>query len=240
MEIRIFDTKEEIARKCADLFEEVIRDKPNAVLGLATGASPVQTYKELIRRVKEGKISFRDIQSFNLDEYCDLPQNDKNSYYSFMRENLFQHVDIAPENTHIPDGNAKDINAECRNYDEKIKRAGGIDVQLLGIGTNGHIGFNEPDALFSEGTHRIKLSQSTVLSNSVYFTESPMPAYALTMGIRSIMEAKKIVLIAAGESKAEAIYRTVKGEVTPACPASILQTHPNVVLLLDRAAASKL
>lgn len=240
MKICVFETKKEIACKCADLFEEVIKNKGDAVLGLATGASPVETYRELIRRFQAGKISFKNVKTFNLDEYCDLPKEDKNSYFSFMRENLFRHIDIFPENTDIPDGNAEDIETECKSYDERIKKAGGIDLQLLGIGTNGHIGFNEPAAIFSEGTHKVSLRESTVLSNNIYFTENPMPRCAVTMGIGSIMRAKKIVLIATGEKKAEAIYKTVKGDVTPWCPASILQTHPDVILLLDKEAASKL
>ena len=210
------------------------------MLGLATGASPVLTYQELIRRCAAGRISFRDTVTFNLDEYCDLPRNDKNSYYSFMQENLFSMIDIDPANIHIEDGNAADYAAEAKAYDEKIAAAGDIDLQLLGIGTNGHIGFNEPAEVFTDGTFRIKLTQSTIDANSRYFTDSKMPEYALTMGVGTIMRAKKILLIATGEAKADAVYNTVKGPVTPHCPASILQTHPDAVLLLDEAAAALL
>ena len=240
MQIRIFKNETELACAAADIFEETITNKPNAVLGLATGASPVLTYKELIRRYEAGLISFKDVITFNLDEYCDLPRDDKNSYFTFMQENLFKKININPENVHIEDGNAEDFDAEAKAYDDKIAAAGYVDLQLLGIGTNGHIGFNEPADTFTEGTFRIRLSESTIRANSRYFTDSKMPEYALTMGVGSIMKAKKILLIATGEAKAEAIYNTVKGPVTPHCPASILQTHPDTVLLLDEAAAERL
>lgn len=241
MEIRVFKDTDAIATAAADLITDVIGQKPDAVLGLATGASPEKTYRELICRYQAGKLSFRDVRTFNLDEYCNLPRSDKNSYFSFMWDHLFGHVDVQPENTHIPDGSAADPEAECRAYDAKIKAAGGIDLQLLGIGTNGHIGFNEPAPFFSKGTHVVKLAESTILSNSRYFTENPVPEAAVTMGIGSIFAAKKIVLIATGEKKADAIRNTVEGEISPSlCPASILQLHPDVTLLLDEAAASKL
>ena len=240
MEIRIFTDAAALAEAAADIFEATITEKPNAVLGLATGASPVLTYKALIERCRAGIISFKDITTFNLDEYCDLPQNDKNSYYTFMQENLFSQVDILPENIHIENGNADDFDKEAAAYDEKIAAAGYIDLQLLGIGNNGHIGFNEPADTFTEGTFRVKLTESTIRANSRYFTDSEMPRYALTMGTGSIMKAKKILLIATGAAKAEAVYNAVKGPVTPHCPASILQTHPDTVFLLDEAAAALL
>ena len=240
MEIRIFTDEADLACAAADLIEATVHAKPDAVLGLATGASPVLTYKELIKRYEAGNLSFSKVTAFNLDEYCDLPKNDKNSYYTFMQENLFGKIDINPANIHIEDGNAADFEAEAKAYDEMIAAAGYIDLQLLGIGTNGHIGFNEPSDVFSDGTFRIKLTQSTINANSRYFTDSRMPEYALTMGVGTIMKAKKIVLIATGAAKADAVYNTVKGPVTPHCPASILQTHPDAVLLLDEAAAALL
>lgn len=240
MDIKIFNSAEEIAVACADIFSAQLNTKSNSVLGLATGASPVKTYKELIKRFNNGELSFSDVKSFNLDEYCDLPKNDKNSYYTFMHENLFDHVDIKEENVHILDGNAADPNAEAKAFDTAIDAAGGIDIQLLGIGTNGHIGFNEPGEEFSDGTFKVKLTDSTIKSNSIYFDNDSMPRYALTMGINSIMKARKIVLIATGDSKADAIKATVTGEVTPMCPASVLQNHPDVTLLLDKAAAKLL
>ncbi|MBO5395294.1 MAG: glucosamine-6-phosphate deaminase [Clostridia bacterium] len=240
MEVRIFDTADEIAVACADIFTEIIKNKPDCILGLATGASPVKTYKELIRRYNNGEISFENIRTFNLDEYCDLPRDDKNSYYTFMHENLFNSVNIKEENVHIPDGNAADPEAHAKSYDAMIDAAGGIDIQLLGIGTNGHIGFNEPSDTFSDGTFKVKLTDSTIKSNSIYFDDDSMPRYALTMGINSIMKAKKIVLIATGEAKADAIKATVDGEVTPMCPASVLKNHPDAILLIDKAAAKLL
>lgn len=240
MEVRIFDTAEEIAIACADIFTELLTTKPECILGLATGASPVKTYNELISRYNEGKISFEKVKTFNLDEYCNLPRDDKNSYYTFMHENLFNRVDIKEENVHIPDGNAADPDAHAKSYDAMIDEAGGIDIQLLGIGTNGHIGFNEPSDSFSDGTFKVKLTDSTIKSNSIYFDDDSMPRYALTMGINSIMKAKKIVLIATGASKAEAIKATIKGEVTPMCPASVLQNHADAILLIDKEAAKLL
>ncbi|MBR3768095.1 MAG: glucosamine-6-phosphate deaminase [Clostridia bacterium] len=240
MEVRIFNTADEIAVACADIFSELIIKKPECVLGLATGASPVKTYNELIKRYNNGKLSFKEVKTFNLDEYCDLPRDDKNSYYTFMHENLFNSVDIKEENVHILDGNAADADAEAKAFDAAIDKAGGIDIQLLGIGTNGHIGFNEPCDTFSDGTFKVKLTDSTIKSNSIYFENDSMPRYALTMGINSIMKAKKIVLIATGDAKADAIKATIDGEVTPNCPASILQKHPDAILLIDKAAAKLL
>lgn len=238
MEIRIFDNTDDLAAACADIFAEILMKKPDCVLGLATGASPVKTYKKLIEKYEEGKISFRDVKTFNLDEYVDLPRNDKNSYYTFMHDNLFDHVDVKEENVHVLNGNASDAEKEAKKFDDMIEAAGGIDVQLLGIGTNGHIGFNEPSDKFTDGTFKVKLTDSTIKSNSIYFTDDSMPRYALTMGIGSIMKARKIVLIANGSAKAKAIEATVKGEITPACPASVLQKHSDVVLLLDKEAAA--
>ncbi len=240
MNIRIFNTADEIATACADIFSEQLTEKKNSILGLATGASPVKTYCELINRYNKGEISFEDVITFNLDEYCDLPKNDKNSYYTFMHENLFNHVNIKEENVHILDGNATDSAAEAKAFDNAIENAGGIDIQLLGIGTNGHIGFNEPAESFSDGTFKVKLTDSTIKSNSIYFDDDSMPRYALTMGINSIMKAKKIVLIATGEAKANAIKATVNGDITPECPASILKNHPDVTLLIDKEAAKLL
>lgn len=240
MEVRIFNNADEIAVACADIFTDLLTSKPACVLGLATGASPVKTYNELIKRYKDGIISFKDVKTFNLDEYCNLPREDKNSYYTFMHENLFNSVDIKEENVHILDGNAEDADKEAKAFDEMIDNEGGIDIQLLGIGTNGHIGFNEPAEAFSDGTFKVKLTDSTIKSNSIYFDDDSMPRYALTMGINSIMKAKKIVLIATGESKADAIKATIDGEVTPMVPASILKNHQDAILLIDKAAAKLL
>ena len=240
MEVIIMKTKEQIGEAAGKIIAEVVKNDPAAKLGLATGASPVPTYKYLISKYASGAISFKDVSAYNLDEYCNLPRDDENSYYTFMRKNLFDHIDIDPANTHIPDGNAADPDAECARYDALIEKIGGVDVQILGIGTDGHIGFNEPGDSFAPGTFKIKLHESTIESNSVYFKNGDMPRYALTMGIGTIMRAKKIVLIATGKAKAGAVKAMIEGEVSPACPASILQTHPDVTVFLDEAAAELL
>ena len=240
METRIFENAEEIAIAAAELYKELINSKPNAVLGLATGATPVPTYEKLIEMYKNGEISFKDITTFNLDEYCDLDKFDKNSYYTFMHEQLFNSLDIKEENVHFLDGNAEDTEAECARYDAEINATGGIDVQLLGIGNNAHIGFNEPADEFTVGSFKVKLTDSTINANKIYFDEGAMPHYALTMGIEQIMRAKKVVLIATGSKKAEAVKNMVEGEITPSVPASILQKHSDVVIFLDEEAASLL
>ena len=237
MTIKICKTTDEIAELCADEYAALLKTKPNAVLGFATGASPLPTYAELVRRCARGEISFRSAATFNLDEYCGLPVDDKNSYRTFMFANLFSKIDLPAENVHMLDGNAAEPALEAKRYDLLIEEAGGIDLQLLGIGTNGHIGFNEPDDHFTKHSFVVTLSQSTVRSNRIYFEDGVMPERAITMGIGSIFEAKRIVLIATGEKKAKAIKMSVCGPITPRCPASILQFHPNVLFLLDEAAA---
>lgn len=238
MDIKIYNNAEEIGCAAAQLYKELINGNPSAVLGLATGATPVPTYKKLIELYKNGEISFKDVTTFNLDEYCDLDKHDKNSYYTFMHENLFNYIDIKEENVNFLDGNAKDCDAESKRYAEAIRAAGGIDLQLLGIGTNGHIAFNEPADKFTDEAFKVTLTQSTINSNQKYFGDVPMPRYAMTMGIGSIMRSKKILLIATGESKAKAIKAMVSGEITPQIPCSILNEHKDVVIMLDKAAAS--
>ena len=240
MDVRILNTPEQIAVAAGEIFVRLVKENPKAKLGLATGASPVKMYQYLISQYENGYLDFSEVTSYNLDEYCDLPRSDKNSYYTFMHENLFSHINIKEEHVHLPNGNAADMDAECRRYDRLLADIGGVDVQLLGIGTNGHIGFNEPADVFTEGTYKVKLTDSTIRSNSIYFDEGKMPHYAVTMGVGTIMTAKKIVLIATGESKADAMRAMIRGEVTPHCPASILQTHPDAVIFMDKAAASKL
>ena len=240
MEYRIFESADELALCCADVISDLLAEKPCSVLGLATGASPVKTYEELVRRYQSGAVSFANVTTFNLDEYCDLPENDENSYHTFMDRHLFRHIDIKPENVHLLNGNAVDAQKETEEYDKLIEKSGGIDIQLLGVGRNGHIGFNEPSDRFSDGSFKVKLKESTIEANSIYFNNSPMPRFALTMGIGTIMKAKRIVLIAMGEKKAQAIRSAVKGEVTPQCPITILRTHPDAMLLIDRTAASLL
>lgn len=240
MKIIVLKTAEEIGIAAAKIFTDEVKSNPSCVLGLATGATPVPTYGKIIEAFNEGGISFKDVKTYNLDEYCDLPKSDKNSYYTFMHENLFNSLDILEDNVHFLDGNASDCEAECKRYDDEINNAGGIDIQLLGIGNNAHIGFNEPADAFTSGSFKVKLTESTVNANKIYFDENPMPGYALTMGIKQIMSAKKVVLIATGEKKAEAVRNMIEGPVTPQVPASILQKHGDVVIFLDEKAASLL
>ena len=240
MKVKIFDTLEQIGEYAAQLFIEQINEKPDSVLGLATGASPVPTYNALTQAYKNGKVSFSQVKTFNLDEYCDLARDDKNSYYTFMHENLFNHIDIKEENVHFLNGCAPDAQAECKAYDELINQTGGIDMQLLGIGNNAHIAFNEPADMFSSGSYRIKLTDSTVEANKIYFEKGNMPRYALTMGIGMIVRAKSIILIATGPKKASAVYNMLENQITPHVPASILQRHGNCTVLLDAPAASML
>lgn len=239
MILHIFDNAEQIGAAVANMIAEQVNEKPNSVLGFATGASPVPTYNHLVKAYNNGKVSFKDITTFNLDEYCDLPRDDKNSYYTFMHKNLFNHIDVKEENVNFLNGNAKDAEEECQRYDDLITEKK-IDIQLLGVGRNGHIGFNEPSNKFTKGTFKVRLTQSTIDANSVYFDEDTMPHFALTMGTVSIMKSKQIIMIATGRSKQDAIYGMVNGDITPACPASVLQLHPDVHVFLDKAAAGRL
>lgn len=239
MEIRTYRSEKEIGEAAGKIICDFVNSKPDCVLGFATGASPVPTYDYITEQYKAGKVSMKDITTFNLDEYCDLPKEHKNSYYSFMFENLFSRVDIDPAKVNFLDGNAEE-KTESARYAEAIKNAGGIDIQILGIGRNGHIAFNEPSNEFTDEAWKVTLTQSTIDANSIYFDDIPMPHYAMTMGIGSIMRSKKIILIATGASKAEAVRDMINGPVTPGLPASILQQHPDTVILLDEAAASLL
>lgn len=239
MNIHICKNAEEIAQKVGDMIIEQVNENPSSVLGFATGASPVPTYNYLIKSFNEGKVSFKGITTFNLDEYCNLPVNDKNSYYSFMHHNLFNHIDVNEDNVNFLNGNAEDAEEECERYDELIAD-NKIDIQLLGVGRNGHIGFNEPSNKFTKGSFKVRLTQSTIDANSIYFDENPMPHYALTMGTVSIMKSKKIIMVATGKSKQDAIYEMVYGDISPACPASVLQLHPDVHIFLDTQAAERL
>ncbi len=239
MDIRILKNEAEIGAAAGQLYVDFINANPDCVLGFATGASPVPTYNYIAGKYAEGKVSFKNVKTFNLDEYCDLPKNHKNSYYTFMCENLFSKVDLDMANVDFLDGNA-DPEKESARYAASIKAKGGIDIQLLGIGRNGHIAFNEPSDEFTDEAWKVTLTQSTIDANSIYFDDIPMPHYAMTMGIGSIMRSKKIILIATGASKAEAVKAMIKGPVTPQCPASVLQQHDDVIIYLDEAAAALL
>lgn len=239
MNVLIYESEEQIGIAAGNYMCGQVLQKPNSVLGLATGSTPLKPYSQMIELYKKGVVDFSNVTTFNLDEYVNLDVNDKNSYHSFMHENLFDHINIPEENINFLDGNAEDPEEECRRYEEKIKAAGGIDIQLLGIGSNGHIAFNEPADCFQRWSHVVTLKESTVKDNSRFFKSiDEVPTQAVTMGIGSIMQAKKILIIAIGENKAKAIKQLIDGNVTPMCPASVLQFHTDVTLMLDKAAAS--
>lgn len=239
MNVLIYESEEQIGIAAGNYMCGQVLQKPNSVLGLATGSTPLKPYRQMIELYKKGVVDFSKVTTFNLDEYVNLDVNDKNSYHSFMHENLFDHINIPEENINFLDGNAEDPEEECRRYEEKIKAAGGIDIQLLGIGSNGHIAFNEPADCFQRWSHVVTLKESTVKDNSRFFKSiDEVPTQAVTMGIGSIMQAKKILIIAIGENKAKAIKQLIDGNVTPMCPASVLQFHTDVTLMLDKAAAS--
>ena len=226
------DSYEKMSRIAANIIFAQIINKPDSVLGLATGSSPVGTYKELIALCKNGDLSFADVTSINLDEYAGLDGENDQSYRYFMNKNLFKSVDINPENTFVPNGKACDLEAECKAYDERIAAYGGIDLQLLGIGLDGHIGFNEPDSFFTKETHLVELDESTIKANARFFeSEADVPKKAVTMGMGGIMGAKKVLLIANGANKKEILEKAFYGPITPEVPASILQLHPDVTVI---------
>ncbi|MBR1497210.1 MAG: glucosamine-6-phosphate deaminase [Oscillospiraceae bacterium] len=215
--------------------------KPNCVLGLATGSSPVGAYQELVKSYRMGALDFSGVKTVNLDEYVGLDAGHEQSYARFMRENLFDHVNIDPGNTNIPNGMNPDEAAECARYDKLIADFGGIDLQLLGLGPNGHIGFNEPDDAFPTGTHKVALTDATIQANKRFFaSEADVPRFAYTMGIRDIMQAAHVVMVVSGEGKAGIVKDAFFGPVTPRIPASILQLHAHFTLVADEAALSKL
>ena len=225
-------TYEELSNKAADLIAAQMIVKPNCVLGLATGSSPVGTYKRLIEDNKNGKIDFSTITSVNLDEYVGLDGTNDQSYRYFMNDNLFNHVNIDKAKTFVPNGKAADLAKEGEAYDKMIKDLGGIDLQLLGIGLDGHIGFNEPDKYFTGATHEVVLDESTIKANARFFaSEDEVPKTAITMGMMSIMQAKKVLLIANGAAKKDIIEKSFFGPIDPMVPASILQLHPDVTVI---------
>lgn len=241
MQFIIEETYEDVSRAAADIIAEQIQSKPAAVLGLATGSTPIGTYEELVAKFKRGEVSFKDITTFNLDEYAGLNGDHDQSYRWFMNHHLFDNVDIDKVRTHVPSGNSDDPEKMCEDYEKAIEEAGGVDLQLLGLGHNGHIGFNEPCDEFPVATHYVELTQSTIEANSRLFNSiDEVPTAAYTMGIGTIMKAKKVLLLATGEGKAEIVKKAFKGEVTPQVPASILQSHPDCTIILDKEAASQL
>jgi len=230
----------DMSRKAANIISAQIIMKPNCVLGLATGSTPVGAYKQLIEWYNKGDLDFSRVKTANLDEYKGLTRDNDQSYYHFMKQNLFMHVNIDVTNTHIPDGMESDAQKEAARYEEILRNLGGIDLQILGLGHNGHIGFNEPSDIFPKDTHIVDLQESTIEANKRFFESVDLvPRQAYTMGIGTIIRAKKILLMVSGEDKAEILYNALCGPVTSKVPASILQLHPDVIIVADEAALSK-
>ena len=233
MRIILCDSYEEISERAAELICAQITLKPDCVLGLATGSSPIGMYD----RLASMKLDFSAVTTFNLDEYYPIRHDNEQSYYYFMNNYLYSRVNLRPENIHIPSGECADVERECREYEEKIQASGGIDLQVLGIGMNGHIGFNEPDDSLNTKTHLTDLTESTIAANSRFFeSEDQVPKQAITMGISTILAAKKIILLASGKEKRQAISALMRDEINTEIPATMLKVHPDVVLICDREA----
>lgn len=230
----VYLEKTQIEKEMAQVFIEKVKENPNCVLGLATGSSPLGIYRNIIKAVEAGEVSFKNVTTFNLDEYLGLDGNHDQSYRYFMNVNLFNHIDINKDNTHVPSGFVKD-DSEAALYDAAIEAAGGIDIQLLGLGSDGHIAFNEPGTPFDALTHIAELTEQTISDNARFFERiEDVPTKACTMGLKSIMNAKKIILIATGKSKAEAVNQLLNGEINEAWPCTILRNHPDVVIYVDK------
>jgi glucosamine-6-phosphate deaminase len=241
MRIILAKTYEDMSKIAAEEVCKLVNQKPNCVLGLATGSTPEGMYKELISLYKVNKVDFSKVRTINLDEYVDLNGDNEQSYRYFMNKHLFDHINIDKENTFLPNGVAEDMEEECKIYDKRISESGGIDLQILGIGQNGHIGFNEPSESLSISTHITNLSQDTIEANSRFFSNmEQVPKKAVTMGLGGIMNAREIILLASGEKKAKIISKLVEGNISTKVPASILQVHSNVVVIVDNAAAALL
>ncbi len=241
MEVIIKKDKESASKLAARIIAALINRNPAAVLGLATGSTPLGLYNELVRMHKEEGLSFKHVKTFNLDEYIGLDPADPCSFFNEMHTNLLKKVDLAPDASHIPDGRAKDIVASCEAYEASIKRAGGIDLQVLGIGHDGHLAFNEPGSSLSSRTRIKTLSKGTIKANARFFgSEERVPKHVMTMGLGTIMEARMCLMLAFGKEKADAVAATVEGPVSASCPASLLQFHQRALIILDEAAASKL
>lgn len=241
MNILIFKNEVEGGRKAAEIVKEIINEKKDAVLGLATGSTPIEMYKELIRLYENKEVSFKDVKSVNLDEYVGLSGEHEQSYRYFMNDNLFNHIDIDKNNTYVPNGLSQDFEKEALEYEDLIKRLGGQDCQILGVGQNGHIGFNEPNSKLDSITHVEDLTESTIEANKRFFESvNDVPRKAISMGMGSILKARKIILLAFGEAKADVIKSLEDSKITTEIPVTLLKLHPDVTVIVDEAAASKL
>mgnify|MGYP001632343953 FL=1 len=241
--MKIYKAKDykDMSRKAANIISAQVIMKPNCVLGLATGSTPIGTYDQLVEWYNKGDLDFSEVTTVNLDEYKGLPRTNDQSYYYFMHQHLFDRVNIDPERSNVPNGMEPDAEKECGRYEELIRSLGGVDLQLLGLGHNGHIGFNEPGEAFEKETHCVDLTESTIEANKRFFASADdVPKQAYTMGIKTIMQAKKILIVVNGENKADIVERAFFGPVTPEVPASILQLHNDVTLVGDEAALAKI
>ncbi len=241
--MRIIRTKDydQMSRQAANIISAQVILKPHSVLGLATGSSPLGTYEQLIKWCEKGDLDFSKVRTVNLDEYIGLTPEDEQSYHRFMHDNLFSKININPLNTNLPNACARNLEAECKRYNHLIESLGGIDLQLLGLGANGHIGFNEPDEIFEKGTHIVTLSESTKEANKRFFDSvESVPGQAITMGIFDIIQADRVVMVASGKAKAQAVKDAFFGPITPKVPASILQFHKDFTLVADEDALSLL
>lgn len=238
MRIIVEEDYQAMSKKAALLVASQITLKPNSVLGLATGDTPLGMYRDLIEMYRQGEIDFSEVTTFNLDEYYRLFHDNDQSYYYYMHKNFFEHINLSPRKIFIPDGMVDDIERECREYEDKIRINGGIDLQVLGIGSNGHIGFNEPGDKLNVTTKLVKLTEETIKANSRFFESADnVPKMAISVGMATILKARRIILMASGENKAEAIKNTVGGYVSTMTPSSLLQTHPEITIIVDEAAA---
>lgn len=241
MKIFIVKNYDELSKKAAEIFAEQLKKDVHSVIGLATGSTPEGMYEELAKMYNDGEIDFQNVSSFNLDEYYGLADEHEQSYHYFMNKHLFSKVNMKKENIHIPSGDVSNVEKTCEEYDQRIEEFGGIDIQILGIGVNGHIGFNEPSDRFTGETHVVNLTEDTIKANSRFFeNEEDVPKKAVTMGMKPIMNAKRVLLLASGAQKADAIKNAILGPITPEVPASILQLHKDLIVIVDEAAGAKL
>lgn len=241
MEVIVAEDYEDMSARAASIVLSALNQNPQIVLGLATGSTPVGLYERMIEAEDNGEADFSGVTTYNLDEYVGLSPDHEQSYRYFMNDNLFDHIGIPEENTHVPDGLAEDLGAHCKEYEQMIRNAGGVDLQVLGIGRDGHLGFNEPGSSLSGRTQVVALAPETIEDNARFFdSEEEVPRFAVTMGIRTIMDAGLCLMLASGESKADAVRDAVEGPVSASCTASALQMHPSAVVIIDEAAGSRL